>query len=42
MPTKKVPTQVHHRNSHDGKFVTERYAKKHPDTTERERIKYPK
>ena len=42
MTKQKVPTQVSHRNSKDGQFVTERYAERHPDTTERERIKHPK
>lgn len=37
----KVPTQVSHRNSTNGRFVTEKYADKHPNTTERERIKHP-
>ena len=38
----KVPTRVSHRSSGSGKFVTERYAKTHPKTTEREVIKHPK
>jgi hypothetical protein len=42
MSKAKVPTQVSHRNSKDGQFVTERYANRNPDTTERERIKHPK
>jgi hypothetical protein len=42
MSKEKVPTQVSHRSSKDGQFVTERYAKTHPATTERERIKHPK
>lgn len=42
MTKEKVPTQVSHRNSKDGQFVTERYANRHPATTERERIKHPK
>lgn len=29
--------KIIHRNSEDGRFVTEDYAKKHPKTTERER-----
>ncbi|GFE73499.1 hypothetical protein NTCA1_11480 [Novosphingobium sp. TCA1] len=38
----KVPVQTHHRSSKSGQFVTEDYAKRHPSTTERERIKHPK
>lgn len=38
---KKVPTQVSHRSSESGRFVTEKYANAHPKTTERERIKHP-
>lgn len=38
----KIPSQTVHRNSVDGRFVTERYADRHPNTTERERIKHPK
>lgn len=38
---KKVPTQVSHRSSENGQFVTEKYAKSHPKTTERENIKHP-
>jgi hypothetical protein len=41
MPDKKTPSEVHHRSSKTGQFVTEKYADKHPSTTERERIKYP-
>ena len=41
MSKDKVPTEVHHRSSRDGRFVTERFANRHPSTTERERIKYP-
>jgi hypothetical protein len=37
----KVPTQVSHRSSEDGRFVTERFAKAHPHETEREVIKHP-
>jgi len=39
--TKKVPTQISHRSSRTGQFVTEKYAQRHPATTERERIKHP-
>ena len=42
MSKEKVPTQMSHRSSKDGQFVTERYAKIHSATTERERIKHPK
>ncbi|TXC67713.1 multidrug transporter [Sphingorhabdus soli] len=41
MPNAKVPKQTSHRSSRSGRFVTERYAKGHPSTTERERIKHP-
>jgi hypothetical protein len=41
MSKSKVPTQVSHRDSSSGQFVTEDYAKRHPKTTERERIKHP-
>lgn len=41
MSKSKVPTQVSHRNSIDGQFVKPSYADRHPDTTERERIKHP-
>lgn len=37
----KVPTQDAHRSSETGRFVTERYADRHPRTTEHERIKHP-
>lgn len=39
--SKRVPTQVSHRSSDSGRFVTEKYANSHPKTTERERIKHP-
>jgi hypothetical protein len=42
MTKPKVPTQDAHRNSENGRFVTERYADRHPKTTEHERIKHPK
>lgn len=38
---KTVPKQDSYRSSKTGKFVTERYADKHPNTTEHERIKHP-
>lgn len=41
MSKQKVPTQVSHRDSDSGRFVTERYADRHPKTTEREVIKHP-
>jgi len=39
--TNKVPTQVSHRSSGTGRFVTERFAESHPSSTEREKIKHP-
>lgn len=42
MSKEKPKVQVSHRNSVDGRFVTERYADRHPKTTERERIKHHK
>ena len=42
MSKEKVPTQVSHRSSKSGQFVTERFANTHPSSTERERIKHPK
>lgn len=41
MAREKTPTQTSYRSSQSGRFVTERYAEKHPSTTERERIKHP-
>jgi hypothetical protein len=41
MAAKKTPTQVNHRSSETGEFVTEKFAKSHPRTTEREVIKHP-
>jgi hypothetical protein len=41
MSKAKVPTQTSHRSSTSGRFVTERFADRHPNTTERERIKHP-
>lgn len=41
MNNKKPPVQVSHRDSRSGQFVTERHADRHPNTTERERIKHP-
>jgi len=40
--SRKVPTQVSHRSSKSGQFVTEKFAERHPATTEREVIKHPK
>lgn len=39
--SKKVPRQTAHRSSETGRFVTERFADRHPKTTERERIRRP-
>jgi hypothetical protein len=39
--SKKVQTQDAHRSSVTGRFVTERFADRHPNTTEHERIKHP-
>lgn len=36
-----TPKQVSHRSSKTGEFVTEKFAKQHPATTEREVIKHP-
>lgn len=33
------PRQTVHRDSKTGQFVTERYAQRHPATTERERVR---
>ena len=43
IPSKKkgAPTQVSHRDSEDGRFITEKEAKKNPKTSEREVIKHP-
>lgn len=41
MSRNKVPTQDAYRSSVTGRFVTERYAERHPRTTEHERIKHP-
>lgn len=41
MGNSKVPTQVSHRDSRSGQFVTEKFAERHPTNTERERIKHP-
>ena len=42
MSKPKTPTRDAHRDSGTGQFVTERYADRHPKTTEHERIKHPK
>jgi len=44
MATKKTPTPTEdaNRSSKTGRFVTEDFAKKHPSTTEHEKIKHPK
>lgn len=31
--------KIIYRNSKNGRIVTERYAKKHPDTTEKEKVR---
>lgn len=41
MAGKKVPTQVSHRNSDDGRFITQKQAEKNPKQSEREVIKHP-
>jgi len=41
MSNQKTPTQISHRSSKSGQFVTEKYAKTHSATTERETIKHP-
>lgn len=41
MSKQKVPTQVSHRSSESGRFVTERFADRNPSRTEREVIKHP-
>jgi len=41
MVNDKAPTQVTYRRSDKGTFTTPEYAKRHPNTTERERIKHP-
>lgn len=42
MANDKTPRQDAYRDSRTGHFVTERYANRHPSTTEHERIKHPK
>lgn len=37
--SKKSKTKTVHRSSVTGKFVTKKYAEKHPKTTEKERVK---
>lgn len=39
--TTKTVKQVVHRDSDKGRFVTEKYADRHPKTTERQVIKKP-
>lgn len=41
MEKKSIPHQTTYRRSDSGRFVTEDYARRHPATTERERIKHP-
>ncbi len=40
-PLSNQPKVTVNRNSRDGKFVTESYAKRHPGTTETERVRRP-
>lgn len=42
MPKDSGNRQDAYRSSRTGQFVTERYANRHPATTEHERIKHPK
>lgn len=37
-----IPTREAFRSSETGRFVTEKYAIRHPKTTEHEGIKHPK
>jgi hypothetical protein len=39
--SKPQTTREVHRSSESGKFVTEKYADKHPKTTETEKVKIP-
>lgn len=39
MSTKNEPKKTVHRSSGSGQFVTEKFAKAHPKTTERERVR---
>ena len=41
MSSKKVPTQVSHRSSGTGRFITEKQADRNPKGSEREVIKHP-
>ena len=42
MSNPKGPRRTVYRDSTDGQFVTERYADRHPNTTEKERVIVPK
>ncbi len=39
MPKSDEPKKVVYRDSKDGQFVEKKYAERHPDTTERERVR---
>lgn len=39
MSNKTEPKKTVYRDSTDGQFVTKRYAERHPDTTEKERVR---
>lgn len=39
MATNNGPKKIVHRDSDKGRFVTEEYAKRHPKTTETERVR---
>lgn len=38
----KEKTKIIYRNSKNGQITTENFAKKHPSTTEKEKVKIPK
>jgi hypothetical protein len=42
MAKAKTGTHVAYRNSKNGRFVTPKYARRHPSTTERQHVKNPK
>jgi hypothetical protein len=41
MSTSKAPRKIVYRDSSSGQFVTERYADRHPKTTERQHVVDP-
>ncbi|VVD91564.1 hypothetical protein PHO31112_01648 [Pandoraea horticolens] len=41
MASNKAPTKVVNRSSVSGQFVTDKYAQKHPSTTERQHVRTP-